>query len=507
MKRMRLSIRLRLTLWNASVLALLLVAFAYGGWLTLAYALRQHAEDRVVETAKAVAAAVIAERNAARARGEPVRGIPDREALRGLRAGDLDIVIADDAARVVAAARARRPLPGRNGRAAPPRDSTTVAPPVRAMMREAQTGSVLGVRTLLLDDGPRRATALRVAPGKEDTEPALLVAVLLSTEDDEALLARVRNGLLFAIPLALTMSVLAGYALARRSLAPVEAMAQQASRISAANLDSRLPVVNAHDELGRLATVVNELLARVNDAFQRQRLFVAEASHELRTPIAIMRGEADVTLQRTTREESEYRESLCVIRDEAVRLTHIVDDLFLLASADAGAPLTAHERIDLDELVQNALRSVRSIADARGITLVATTGNAAPLVEGDRILLRRLVLNLLDNALKHATQGGRIEVSTERHGDHAELVVTDDGPGIPPELRERVFDRFVRGSLDRAGYHGDGTEMNGNGRSSVSSGAGLGLAIASAIAVVHRGKLILGEVDHGASFRLVLPAA
>lgn len=122
------------------------------------------------------------------------------------------------------------------------------------------------------------------------------------------------------------------------------------------------------------------------------------------------------------------------------------------------------------------------------------------------MLLRRLILNLLDNALKHVPHDGRIRVETRLQDGHAIVLVTDNGPGIPPELRERVFDRFVRGSLDRAGIHGDAPETNGDGGSDVSSGAGLGLAIASAIAAIHRGKLILDEVDHGASFRVVLPA-
>lgn len=506
----RLSIRLRLTLWNASVLALLLTVFAMGGWITLALALRERADDTVIETARAVAGAVIAERDAARAQGGIAPGgMAARNALRELRAGDLDIVISDDDARVVAASRRAR-VPGR-GRsrthlAQPEADTNQLAPQVRALMRAATTGNPPLLRTLQLEDGARRAAAVRLEPGNDKTEPALIVAVLRSVYEDDMLLARARTILLLAIPVALGVSVIAGYALARRSLAPVEAMAQQASRISAANLEARLPVVNAHDELGRLATVVNDLLARVDDAFRRQRLFVAEASHELRTPIAIVRGEADVTLQRSAREESEYRESLAVIRDETTRLTGIVNDLFLLASADAGAPLTAHELVDLDELTQGALRSLRSIADERDISLVASNSNDAspPMVSGDRTLLRRLVLNLVDNALKHAPAGGCVELRITTDHGRAVLVVQDDGPGVPPELRDRVFDRFVRGSHERLLMRDDAS--NGSG-ASVSNGAGLGLAIAKAIASVHRGTLSLDDTPSGATFRLILPLA
>ena len=494
------------------MLAFLLIVFALVGWLTLAFALRQRADSTVVETARAVSGAVIAERAAARARGDgvPAGGSAARDALRELRAGDLDIVIADDAARVVAASRRTRVPGNRDGRRtrpviAPPQvDTTSLAPDVRALMRAARTETPLVIRTLQLEDGARRAAALRVAPGDDETEPELVVAVLRSTYDDDLLLARTRTTLLLAIPVALGVSVLVGYALARRSLAPVESMAEQAMRISAANLEARLPVANAHDELGRLATVVNDLLARVDDAFRRQRLFVAEASHELRTPIAIVRGEADVTLQRAQRDESEYRESLGVIREETVRLTRIVNDLFLLASADAGAPLDRHEAIDLSDLVQGALRSVRSIADERHVRLVSTdVVLPGPVVLGDEMLIRRLVLNLLDNALKHVPENGFVEVRSGVEDNCAVLAVSDNGPGISPELRDRVFDRFVRGK----GNGSTPASRNGSELAAVSSGAGLGLAMASAIATMHRGKLSLQDTEQGASFRLVLPLA
>jgi signal transduction histidine kinase len=218
----------------------------------------------------------------------------------------------------------------------------------------------------------------------------------------------------------------------------------------------------------------------------------------LRTPIAIVRGEADVTLQRTQRDEQEYRESLGVIRDETTRLTRIVNDLFLLASADAGAPLDQHEALDVSELVLGALRSVRSIADERQVQLVsADVVLPGPVVFGDSTLLRRLVLNLLDNALKHAPSGGRVEIESRADANQAVVVVRDDGPGITPALRDRVFDRFVRGMVNR----------NASPDSAVSSGAGLGLAMAEAIATMHRGRLSLDETSLGASFRLILPLA
>ena len=515
MKRFRPSIRLRLTLWNASVVALLLTAFATAAWFTLRAVLRERGDATVRESARAIAGAVIAERNTARTRGDGERGRGEaaRDALRELRMGDLDVFIADEAARVVAASRSpivrslahgspvhvpAKPPPQAN------RDTLVMPASVRTLLSEARsrdTGEVV-VRSVLVDDDEWRAAVVRLGRGPDDTEPALVVAVLRSEAEDAVLLARVRTTLLLAIPLALLASVLAGYALARQSLAPMDAMTARAARISAATLSERLPIANEHDELGRLASVMNDLLGRVDDAFRAQRQFVADASHELRTPIAIVRGEADVTLRRASRDEAEYRDALAVIRDESIRLTRVVDDLFLLARADAGSSLDRHETVDLVELVAAGVRSVRTLAEHSGVSLeldIAHNIAAEALsVLGDQILLRRLLLNLLDNAVKYTRPGDRIHVRVTSSREEATVVIADNGPGVPAELRARVFDRFVRALPDTP----DDTRT---------PGAGLGLAIAQAIAVAHHGTLTLDppvlQNGAGASFRVVLPRA
>lgn len=519
------SVRIRLTLWNSLLLALLLGAFEYGSWSALGVVLRQRAEAAVSGSAQAIAAAIVRERADARARGEDPRPDVPHEALRQILAGDLDVFIVDEASQVVAASRRRgvrsskvAPNAPRTRAAANAADSVsriasiakgpdTLTPPtpVRELLREVQGANSTSnaspmVRDLQLDDGPHVAAVVRIAAGKEDFEPAMVVAAIRSADEDANLLARVRRTFLFAIPLALLFSIVIGYAIARGSLAPVEAMATQAARISAATLDERLPVVNAHDELGQLATVINALLERVQTAFRQQRQFVADASHELRTPIAIVRGEADVTLQRESRDEATYREALSVIQDESGRLTRIVDDLFLLARTDAGAPIVQHQPLDLRDLALGALRSVRTIADEHCITLTPCVPEGPMRVSGDAPLLRRLLLNLLDNALKYTPRGGTVSLTLTPNDDATvSVVVHDSGPGVPPAMRARVFDRFVRaGPDDRPPAHTDSPRA--------SSGAGLGLAIALAIATAHQGSLVLDDTaEGGASFRLTLP--
>ncbi|MFY7921506.1 MAG: ATP-binding protein [Gemmatimonas sp.] len=511
MPRVRVSILLRLTLWNASVLALLLVAFAAAGWFTIERVVHQRAATVVRESARAVAGAILAERRAATARGEVelVRGEHEQAVLRELRVGDLDIFITDDAEQLMAArqptALAADPTEAdlRERAKATATGSVELPPAVRTLLtdiRDAQTAGRLAdssvvVRQITLAEGPARAAVLRVEPeADDDGEPALLIAALRAERDDLLLLSQVRTTIFFAIPMALLVSVIAGYLLARRSLAPLDAIVTRTASITAASLDDRLPVVNPHDELGRLAQIINALLGRVGDAFRTQRQFVADASHELRTPIAIIRGEADVTLRRAERSPQEYREALGVIHDESLRLSRIVDDLFLLARVDAAGHAVKREIVHMHELVGDAARSVRTLAESREVVVRVTT-DAQATVRGDDVLLRRLLLNLLDNALKHAPRGSTVELSLVHDAHTVRVRVSDRGPGVAPEQRERVFERFVHGVQS--------TTPNDN--RTRGTGAGLGLAIAQAIAHAHEGQIVLLDRDPGATFELALP--
>ena len=350
---------------------------------------------------------------------------------------------------------------------------------------------------------------LRVEPEEDDDgEPALLITALRPEQDDVLLLRQVRTTIFFAIPMALLVSIVAGFLLARRSLAPLDAIVTRTASITAASLDDRLPVVNPHDELGRLAQIINDLLGRVGDAFRTQRQFVADASHELRTPIAIIRGEADVTLRRAERPAEEYREALTVIHGESVRLSGIVDDLFLLARVDAGGQAgrgdaLRREPVNVTDLVHDATRSVRTLADTQQVML-RTEGTGEPaMVLGDDALLRRLLLNLLDNALKHAPTGSRITIRQQRVADDGVLQVADEGPGIPAGQRERVFERFVHGVHGRRAPDASASLEPAN--RSGGTGAGLGLAIAQTIAQAHGGRITLLDESPGATFEVALP--
>jgi two-component system OmpR family sensor kinase len=314
----------------------------------------------------------------------------------------------------------------------------------------------------------------------------------LEALDDQ--LELLQDFLLIVVPLIMLLAGLGGWVLARRSLAPVLAMSERASRISADKLDQRLEVVNPRDELGRLAATFNDLLERLGKSFAQQRQFMADASHELRTPLSAIRTAAAVTLQRLERDPGEYREALAIVEQEARRLTRIVEDMFLLARADAGHPSLQNTRFYLDELLAESARAAAVLASQKKVVF-----DAAPLVEapffGDEALLRQMMWNLLDNALKHTPEGGRVGVALESHDSHYVITVTDSGRGIPAEIQPRIFERFYRADEARVR-----TET------AVESGAGLGLPIARWIAEVHGGRLELRRSDPtGSTFVVHLP--
>jgi two-component system OmpR family sensor kinase len=318
--------------------------------------------------------------------------------------------------------------------------------------------------------------------------------ILRSLHAQQEMLQQIRVAFAWLIPLGVLLAGCGGYFLARRSLAPVAAMGKQAERIGAANLHERLEVRNANDELGRLARTFNELLDRLDRSFERQRRFISDASHELRTPVSILRGEAEVALSQLSRSPDEYRESLAVLHEEAQRLARIVEDMFTLTRADAGEYRLARSDFYLDELAADCVRATRALAQAKNISLAVAAPEEMP-VRADEDLLRRMILNLLDNAIKYTPAGGNVSVTCGSVPDGYELSVADSGPGIPAEMQSRVFERFFRADRARS-------------RTGTDGGAGLGLSIARWIAEAHLGRIELARSDAtGSKFTLRIPVS
>jgi heavy metal sensor kinase len=300
-----------------------------------------------------------------------------------------------------------------------------------------------------------------------------------------------RRDLFAGVPLVLLLASAGGYFLARKSLAPIASMNNQTQHISAENLSARLDVSNTRDELGHLAATINDLLARLESSFQEQQRFIADASHELRTPLAVLRGETEVALGKTRRVE-EYQQSLSLIQDEAERLSRIVEDLFILARQPINTRAVLNqERVSLNDAVRDCARAAQVLALRKGVRLKLENDSPSIALQGDEELIKRMILNLLDNAVKYTPAGGEISLALGRQNGHAEIVVRDTGIGIPERDQPRVFDRFFR--VDKA-------------RARAMGGAGLGLSIAQWIVEVHGGEISVASAPgHGSTFTVVLP--
>ncbi|HEV7898327.1 MAG TPA: ATP-binding protein [Planosporangium sp.] len=286
------------------------------------------------------------------------------------------------------------------------------------------------------------------------------------------------------VPVLIVLVGATTWTLVGRTLEPVEAIRRQVAEISATALDRRVPEPATADEVGRLARTMNDMLDRLDVAARRQRTFVADASHELRSPLAVIRTKLEVALARPA--GVDWPGLAGEWLDEQGRLARLVDDLLLLARLDEGVPVVAPTTVDLDELVLREAADLR----ARGQVHVDVSRVAGGRVRGDAQRLRRVVDNLLDNAERHAA--GTVTIELGQRDGVVEFAVCDDGPGIPLVSRQRVFERFVR--LDESRARGSG-------------GAGLGLAIVRDIVAGHGGTAEAVDTAFGARMVVRLPAA
>jgi heavy metal sensor kinase len=295
--------------------------------------------------------------------------------------------------------------------------------------------------------------------------------------------------LVLGLPSVVALAGAGGYLLARRALTPIDRLASEARRITADRLHERLSVPTPNDEIGRLATVINETYARLEASFDQLRRFTADASHELRTPLSVIRGIGEVGLGET-RTPAEYKEAMGSMLEEVDRLTTLVDTLLRLSHGDAGTVRLRRERADLGHLASEVSTSLALLAEERNQRLAVDVAEGVVL-SIDRLVLREAITNIVDNAIKYSPSGSTIHVRVRAEQGRAVLEVQDEGPGIPREHRERIFDRFFR--VDE-------------GRSRERGGAGLGLAIARWAVEVNGGRISVDDTrSRGAAFRIVLP--
>jgi len=295
--------------------------------------------------------------------------------------------------------------------------------------------------------------------------------------------------LLFGLPLAVATAGFGGYMLARRALAPIERMTERAETITAERLSDRLPVSNADNEMGRLATVFNATLARLQESFDQMRRFTSDVSHELRTPLTAIRSVGEVGLRGGSRAEGEYRAIIGSMLEEVDRLAGLVDRLLTLSRAETGEAKLSIEPIALKELAESVVGDLAVLAEEKSQQVVVEA-HGSPRALGDRMMVRQALINLVDNAIKFAPAATAIVVRVADTADRAVVDVVDRGPGVPAAARDRIFDRFFRANSSPADV----------------AGTGLGLSIAKSAVETVGGTLTLEHSDQGGStFRITLP--
>jgi len=342
--------------------------------------------------------------------------------------------------------------------------------------------------TTELPDGGR----WRVVGGYHRSRDQLVYVRLAVSEEPlkgELYYAGIVLGSLFLFLLLLV--AVSGYLFAGRMLKPVELMSSTAARISAKNLEDRLPVLNPRDEFGLLATTFNNLLERVSASFTQLKRFASDASHELRTPLTALRSVGEVGLQ-SDRSPAKYREIIGSMLEENERLTGLVDKLLFLSRADHGNLLPDRTVVKLPDLVVEIVELMGVLAEEKSQTIVTQVEDGCEIA-ADRGLLRQAILDLVDNAIRYGPVNSSIRLSVSRDPETMFIDVADQGPGIPPDQRELIFDRFYR--LDES-------------RSRQAGGTGLGLSIVRWIVSAHGGSVsVLERTGPGSVFRISLPLA
>lgn len=430
----RLNIRWKLTLWYGGVLAVVLVAFSATIFLTMRYQLLERTDQGLAEELADVRHEV--------KRAENPTTLHEWLDRRFARHEGFDFQIT-------------KPSGERffvNTRLA---DKTLPVP--------EEVGG---------EDGPRYETVELAGRGRwrivservPGPEGPLRVQVARSLASYDHELRELLTAFLLTGPLTLLLAVAGGYFLARRALAPVQRMTETADQITADRLSQRVEVANPHDELGALGQTLNRMIGRLERSFAEMQQFTADAAHELRTPLAVIRNEAEVAL-RSPRSPDEYCHVIGDMLEETNRLSGIADQLLFLCRNDAGLNPPVREEVKADELLAEVVGNMRMVAEAKGVVLTLAD-NPSVQMSSDSRQLRRVFYNLLDNAIKYTGSGGRVTVKGTVAADRWLVSVSDTGPGIAPEHLPRIFDRFYRVDPSRTG---DG------------DGAGLGLAICQSI--------------------------
>jgi two-component system OmpR family sensor kinase len=461
------TLRGRLTLWYTGILTAMLALLGATSVMMLDHGLRSNLDDSLRSVARAIAESV------RRPPFFPPEIEDTLESMLGPQLAERFFQLLD---------RYGQPDPRLVPRVSPKLPLSAEA------LRNAERGEAT-LETVGLRPKSEKSFRLLTWPVVRNNATVNIVQVAMSLENVEATRSRFILVLLILAPVALAGSAIGGWFLARRALRPVDAMVEAARRIEAEDLTKRIPDLSSDDELGRLAAVLNDMLARLERSFGAVRQFSADAAHELRTPLTILKGEIEVALNSSDAPD-EIRQALASCLEEVERLNSVVEDLLLMARMEGNA-LSAHPtRVDLAQVLEDVTPALSELAARAGNSCMVSSAPAL-WIEGYDSLIFRLVFNLAENAIKYTPAGGKIEITLQQQNSSAVLEVSDNGPGIAPDAQEHVFDRFYRGDPAREG-----------------GGTGLGLALVRSVVNLHRGQIrVSSALGAGSCFHVALPLA
>jgi len=478
------SLRSKLTLWYVLILGILLISFSSFLYLTLSKSLYRDVDNKLRSLAE-----LVASESASPLSKFGFENIDQAlEASMNLKPIGKFIQVLDESGRI-----------GRKSE-----NLRNVQLPISLnALKNASKGLITFETQRSFENAPLRIITFPVI---ENNHISKIVQIASSLEDVEDALNTLFIILMIAVPFALMVASLGGQFLANKALRPVDEITQTARMITSQNLNQRIKPPKVKDEISRLIETFNEMISRLDQSFRQIKQFSTDASHELKTPLTILKGEAEVTLRRE-RTTQEYEQTLRSNLEEINRMSQIVDDLLLLSKADSGEIRLNKERINLTEILNEVVAQMSILARSKNLHIETLNHYEDIHMLGDGLRIRELFLNLIENGIKYTEEGGSIHISVVKDSSphainpsvlteggqvtFAKIMVVDTGIGIAREDQERIFDRFFR--VDKA-------------RSREQGGSGLGLSICKWIVEAHRGKIEVGsELGKGSSFTVRLP--
>ena len=465
MKKVNLPIKWRLTVWYGGVLSLILIIFASGIFIYFKNSLQDSIDAKIRSIGEVLSSSMT------EAHGASVFGNFERylENVLGRKPKGKFIQIMDTSGRIGAK------MSDIEGEALP----TSFNALERAMRGEIVYETIERTKPRL------RMVTIPIMDNKKVTS---VVQVGTSLEDFDETIRKLLLIMIISIPTSIIVTIVFGYFMAKKALRPVDQIRRAAVKISSSNLDEKIDITGRRDELGRLAETFNAMIGRLKDAFQRINQFSIDVSHELKTPLTILKGETEVAL-RKEREKDDYQKLLLSNLEEIDRMSCIIDDLLLLSKADTKEIKLNMEEVALRDLIMDVCMNMKVVADKKSVELQINELEDVRL-RGDELKLRRMLLNVVENGIKYSHVGGKVSVSSYVNDGYARIDVKDDGIGISEEDIKYVFDRFYRADRSRKRE----------------SGSGLGLSISRWIAGAHKGSIeVNSQPTQGSVFTIKLP--